>query len=274
MKLSFTTLGCPDWDLATIAKRAKEFGYEGVELRTNTDGNHLSPDLPLAEVHRILAPFTEEGIAIMSLMGYASFAHLDKAEVAKNQETTRRLIALAEAMHVPFIRVFGGQFAKGADREKVLRNAADGLRPLAREAAERGVTLGFETHDDWCSGELVARLFDMVGERRGLGVVYDIYNAVIAGLEPWKVTYERIRPFIAYCHLKDGWTDAVKKVHYCAIGAGEMPLNAILSRFKQDHYTGYFSFEWEKKWHPEIEAPERAFPQYSWKVRSTWNEVL
>jgi hypothetical protein len=27
-------------------------------------------------------------------------------------------------------------------------------------------------------------------------------------------------------------------------------------------YQGLYSFEWEKKWHPEIEEPEVAFPQY------------
>ena len=27
-------------------------------------------------------------------------------------------------------------------------------------------------------------------------------------------------------------------------------------------YDGYYSLEWEKMWHPEIEEPEVAFPQY------------
>ena len=28
-------------------------------------------------------------------------------------------------------------------------------------------------------------------------------------------------------------------------------------------YSGYYCFEWEKKWHPEIEEPEVAFPHYA-----------
>ncbi|RYG31354.1 MAG: sugar phosphate isomerase/epimerase, partial [Chitinophagaceae bacterium] len=27
-------------------------------------------------------------------------------------------------------------------------------------------------------------------------------------------------------------------------------------------YQGYYSFEWEKLWHPEIEEPEAALAQY------------
>jgi len=37
MKLSFTTLGCPDWSLEQIAKNARAFGFDGVELRTHAD---------------------------------------------------------------------------------------------------------------------------------------------------------------------------------------------------------------------------------------------
>jgi len=28
-------------------------------------------------------------------------------------------------------------------------------------------------------------------------------------------------------------------------------------------YKGFYSFEWEKRWHPEIEEPEVAFAQYA-----------
>jgi hypothetical protein len=28
-------------------------------------------------------------------------------------------------------------------------------------------------------------------------------------------------------------------------------------------YRGYYCFEWEKKWHPEIAEPEVAFPHYA-----------
>jgi len=28
-------------------------------------------------------------------------------------------------------------------------------------------------------------------------------------------------------------------------------------------YGGFYNFEWEKRWHPEIEEPEVAFPQFA-----------
>jgi hypothetical protein len=32
-------------------------------------------------------------------------------------------------------------------------------------------------------------------------------------------------------------------------------------------YRGYYCFEWEKMWHPDIDEPEVAFPQYAKVMR-------
>ena len=33
MKIAFTTLGCPNWDLDTICKKGREYGFDGVDFR-------------------------------------------------------------------------------------------------------------------------------------------------------------------------------------------------------------------------------------------------
>jgi hypothetical protein len=32
-------------------------------------------------------------------------------------------------------------------------------------------------------------------------------------------------------------------------------------------YRGYYCFEWEKAWHPEIDDPEVAFPHFAKVIR-------
>ena len=32
---------------------------------------------------------------------------------------------------------------------------------------------------------------------------------------------------------------------------------------EEDGYPGYYSLEWEKRWHPELEEPEIVFPAYT-----------
>jgi sugar phosphate isomerase/epimerase len=205
-------------------------------------------------------------------MAYTRFAFTDRGQIAENQAHMRQLIRLARTMGAPFIRSFAGQLPAGADRPAMIRTVADALRPLAEEALAYGIRIGLETHDDWCSGEVIGAVMDRANSR-GLGVVYDILNAWDCGLEPWDVAYPRLKPFILYCHLKDGYRLADGKLRYVLLGAGDLPLRAILARFKADGYDGPFSFEWEKKWHPELEAPERAMPHFPHKLRSVWNVV-
>jgi len=272
MKLSFTTLGCPDWSLDQIAQNAKAYGYDGVELRTHTDGNHFSPDASPEEAKRVGQLFRDAGVPVASIMGYCRFAFIDDGEVAKNQELMRKLLAIAEAMGAPFIRTFAGQIPSGANADEITLKVAQAIKPLAEEAAARNVRIGLETHDDWCSGDRVMKVVKVVDNPRGFGIVYDIYNSFESGIESWDVTYRKVKAHICYCHLKDGYKGPDGKNHLVMLGAGDMPAAKMLSRFKRNGYDGYFSFEWEKKWHPEIEPPERAFPQFAYKVKALWGK--
>ncbi|MBA3847546.1 MAG: sugar phosphate isomerase/epimerase [Planctomycetes bacterium] len=273
MKLSFSTLGCPDWSLEQIADNARTLGFDGVELRTHADGNHLSPDASPAEVARVAALFAARGAKIVSIKGYSTFAHVDDAKVAENQALLRKLVAIARGVGAKFVRTFAGQIPAGADHAAMTQRVADAIRPVAVEAAAQGVRIALEIHDDWCAGAAVMGLVQRIACPAGFGIVYDIHNAFHAKREPWQTTYATIKDHIAYCHLKDGYDAGDGKVHYVMLGAGDLPLNAILARFAADNFASYFSFEWEKKWHPEIESPERAFPHYVHKVRALWREV-
>ncbi|MEK7474052.1 MAG: sugar phosphate isomerase/epimerase family protein [Candidatus Coatesbacteria bacterium] len=266
------TLGCPEWSLETIAHHAKVFGYNGIELRANEDGNHFHPGASPEETERVGRLFRNAGVPVTSLMGYTKFAFTDRSEIAANQAVLRQLIQQARILGAPFIRSFAGQLPKGSDRAAMIRTVADALHPLAEEALASGIRIGLETHDDWCSGEVIKAVMDRANSR-GLGVVYDILNAWDSGAEPWDVAYPLLKPHILYCHLKDGYRLADGKLRYVLLGAGDLPLRAILARFKADGFEGAFSFEWEKKWHAELEAPERAMPHFPHKVRATWASV-
>lgn len=270
MKLSVSTLGCPDWSLDQIAKNAKAFGYDGVELRTHEDGNHFSPNASMKEAKRVGKLFRDAGVPVISVKGYSRFAFVDDNEVAKNQALLIKLIAVANAMGARYIRTFAGQIPKESNRDEMTEKVARAIKPLAQLAARNNITIGLETHDDWCSGDRVMRVVEIV-KSRGFGVVYDIHNAFNSGIEPWDVTYRKVRKHICYCHVKDAYTGADGKPQYVLLGAGRLPIQKILQTFKRSGYKGYFSFEWEKKWHAELENPERAFPQFPIKMKELWN---
>jgi sugar phosphate isomerase/epimerase len=273
MKLSFTTLGCPDWSLEQIASNAKTFGFDGVELRTHDDGNHLSPDVSTDQARRVAQMFRDSGVPVFSVMGYTRFAHVDAAEVARNVALMRKLIGVAEAMGAKYIRTFAGKLPPGVALESMIDKVGTTLKPLADEAAKRGVTIGVETHDDWCAGDVNMKLVSIINNKKGFGVIYDVMNAINASGEAWTTTYEKIKSSIVYCHAKDGYKSADGKSIYMPFGAGTIPWSRILQTLKRDSFDSYFSFEWEKKWHPELENPERVFPAYTQKMKALWNDA-
>jgi sugar phosphate isomerase/epimerase len=55
-------------------------------------------------------------------------------------------------------------------------------------------------------------------------------------------------------------------------GAGEVPVKETVQVLKAAGYKGYYCLEWEKRWHPDIEEPEIAFPQYAKIVREYLTE--
>ena len=53
------------------------------------------------------------------------------------------------------------------------------------------------------------------------------------------------------------------KVRYVLVGEGDVPVKTQVQVLAAGGYKGYYGFEWEKRWHPEIPDPEVAFPHYA-----------
>ena len=49
---------------------------------------------------------------------------------------------------------------------------------------------------------------------------------------------------------------------YCLLGRGDIPVKQAIDLLRKGNYSGYYSFEWEKLWHPEILDPEEAMSDY------------
>jgi sugar phosphate isomerase/epimerase len=70
-----------------------------------------------------------------------------------------------------------------------------------------------------------------------------------------------LKKYIRHTHIKDGRIENGKH-RYVLVGQGEAPLQKAISALVKGGYQGFYSFEWEKRWHPELEEPELAVVQY------------
>jgi sugar phosphate isomerase/epimerase len=257
MKLSFATLGCPGWSLEQIAANAKEFGFDGVELR-GIAGEHIGPEESAGERTRIRALFASAGVEICCITGYSTFTRDDPEEREQNIRVAIQLIDLAQDVGCPRLRVFGGKLSPQVDWEGNLSRVVAGLKPVTEHAARAGVQIVLETHDGWLSGEKVMAVVNSVGSE-SLGVCWDIANSYF--VEPIEKTFAAIRGHISHVHFKDA--ARVNQTEKSKLpGQGEVEMEKALRLLDGCGYKEYLSFEWEKKWEPTLEEPEEAFPYY------------
>ena len=266
MKLAFSTLGCPKWSLDQIAQFAGSNGFDGVELRTSKDGVHLSQTAPVKEAERVRELFRSRGARVFSLMAYSRFGSNDPAELAANRELLLHVLDLAKAAGADFVRTFAGQFSVNKTKEKAIADAAEYLAPCAEKARKLGVSLGVETHDDWCDAANIRALQQAVGG--GLGSVWDFANAVHATGHTAERQYADLDSTILYCHVKDSVKAPDGKARYVPVGTGDMPVRQVVRILKENGRDLFLSFEHEKMWVPELPEPEEAFPGYLRFMRS------
>jgi sugar phosphate isomerase/epimerase len=180
-------------------------------------------------------------------------------------EEIRAYAELCKLFGTPFIRVFGGGIGS-APREEAVQTAAAHFREMAKIAEAFGVKLLLETHDDWTDCRDTRSLMEAV-DSNAVGVLWDVHHPYrMIGEQP-ETTWETLGKWIAYTHVKDSLPiepapGAKHPFRYCLTGEGDIPLKRICGLLKQQGYEGYYTLEWEKKWHPEIAEADIAFPQY------------
>jgi sugar phosphate isomerase/epimerase len=272
VRIAFSTLAFPDATLATAVSLGRRWGYGGVELRL-VDGELIDPAMPAsarAEVRRTVAAAGLPVVAVDSsvrLTGDGPGPEL------------RRFLELASDWEAPLVRVFGGALAEvgpddggtsgGTTRQAQLEAAARVLEAAAPAAERLGVAIGVETHDAFSASSTLAELLAMAGSS-AVGAVWDSHHPHRMGERPAEV-YERIGARTLLAQVKDarraperddGW-------QLVLLGDGEVPVREMLALLGAGGYQGWVSVEWEKRWHPEIEAPEVALPQHL-RLLTSW----
>jgi sugar phosphate isomerase/epimerase len=104
-------------------------------------------------------------------------------------------------------------------------------------------------------------------EHRNLGLVWDVANMWTVTKESPAAVYRKLKKYIRHTHIKDAkLVDG--KLQYTFLGQGEVPIFEAIDTLAKDKFKGFYSFEWEKLWHPEIAEPEEALAHYSTAMRN------
>lgn len=272
MKISFTTLGCPGWDLHTICVRGSEYGYQGVDFR----GYLTTLDITLLPEFTTHAAQTRRQLLSSGLevSGISSSIQLCNPDVfEKNIAEARRTIQVAHSLSCPNVRVFGGGDLELYSRRELGDFARTCMEAILNLDGAADLKWLLETHDHWIhSGDL-----RMILERiphPAFGALWDIgHTPRVAGETP-EQTCQAIGARIGYTHIKDAVYDPTHPQamedgwRYVMPGNGQVPLSQAIRVLHKNGYTGWLLFEHEKRWHPELPEPEEAFPAFAKWVKS------
>lgn len=258
MKLSFSTLGCPNWDIKKIIESARRYGYNGVELR-GAGRQHISLEASPLERREIKRLFEDNGIEICCISAYTRFASPIKEEREMNIENLIRYCELAKEMNAPIVRSFIGSVPTEINESEYMNYIPDALYRVGEKIESLGVDVVIETHDYFSTGKAVSDIIKRTNSKN-IKALWDVWYPYRSGESP-KETLEYLKDYLRHMHIKDArrigddWQLVLP-------GEGDIPLREIVGLLKKIDYQGYLSFEWEKMWHPEIPEPEIAFPRY------------
>lgn len=266
MKLSFSTLGCPRWTFQDIVATAYDLGYEGIEVRGI--GKDISvPSVPQfgeSQLDATRKQLDQLGLRVCCLASDCCLHIASRREEVARE--ARAYIDLAARLGTPYVRVMGADAVPHVTGEVDDALVLSALRDMLPYAAQKNVTLIFETHGVWADSARLARLL-AAADSRYVGALWDIHHPFRFFGETPERTIGNLAPYIRHVHVKDARLEQGRS-RYVMLGTGELPVLDALSRLAKLGYEGYYSLEWMKRWDDTLEDPGIAFAHYVNFMRS------
>ena len=260
LPIGFSTLGCPSWDWLRILDFAQQNGFASVELRGLAGSMDLPsrPEFADSQIEQSKKEITSRGLLISCVSSSANM-HDTGPEHEKQLADARRFIDLASRLGAPYVRVFGNKLV--GPRAAAAEHIAASLRQLGDYAGPKSVTVILESHGDFTTSPVLKEILERAASPH-VALLWDAHNTFVEGKEDPEISVRQLGKYIRHTHLKDAHL-AGGADNYVLTGHGDVPVKRQVELLAGIGYPGYYSFEWEKAWHPEIEEPEIAIADYA-----------
>ena len=261
VKISFSTIACPDFDWSDIYSMAKDLGFDGIEIRGIGDEISAVKAQPFKEdkLAATLKKLAELRLEIPCL-DTGCFLKIESEHDNVIREVTD-YIKLASKLSTPYVRILadqGPEPVSDVDDDYVVGV----LKELATIAEEyETVTLLVETNGVYSDTMRLKRLLDKTGSLK-VAALWDIHHPYRYMGESPEETIRNIGSYIRHVHVKDS-VMVNGEPQYKIMGEGDMPLTAVFEALKELGYSGYISLEWVKRWARNLQDAGIVFPQFA-----------
>jgi sugar phosphate isomerase/epimerase len=257
MRLSLLTYNMArNWELPKILEFARQAGFAGIELRTESKHKHGLDLETEPQARREIRDRVQDAYLEVACIGVSSrFETLDTTKRREIVDRTKRYNELAADVKCRRLRVVGNDMPKQGldgdappDRERVIHYVGDALRELAEFAEPHNVDVLLEMHGQFNYWHFTRAAVEHADHPR-VGIVYNSDNKDMVGGSVAS-TYNRVRRLVRHVHM-----------HEFTRGYPYVELFGLLQR---DGYDGYLSSELGT----EIPSPEDFLTMYAQLFRA------
>jgi len=221
IQFAFSAAACSQWDVETLAGRARELGYEGVEL---CPGSGSAGDPAVIDPQKARGIFQSTGVRVACLAVAVSCTQ-DKKSDAAAADRVRRWMDLAAQLECPRVKILDVRIKPRQSRTAAGLALGDWLAPLGELARERGVVLGVENAISFRTARELWTVLERLNHP-SIGSAWDVNNAAAAGESPW-ISVPTLNSRIVYATVREG-------------GQGEpVDLRGFLERLRGIGYGGW-----------------------------------
>lgn len=236
MKYCMCSTWAKEHKVLPVLQMAQGLELDGIELWSGHVAGYLAEGHTLSELKALM---DEMGLECVVIAPYLNL--IDAAGLETNMAEAETCIRYAQALSCKMVRVFLGDKASNEMTKQEWRTCETALRTLCDKAAQAGVTLVLEVHNDQPTDtkEAILRVLRLI-KHPALRLIFDGFNFYPSGLEMMDA-YAPLKPYSVHYHFKNLLWDP----HVCVpLDEGDVDFRPLIRALRRDGYDGYISFEY------------------------------
>jgi sugar phosphate isomerase/epimerase len=235
-----------------IEGRMSIFEWARMGASTGLDAIDISilfaPDHSPEKLAAMRRDVESTGMRLLMVTSYPDFTHPDATQRERELALEQEVVAVAASLGAQYVRVTAGQAHPETGRAEGVRWAIQGLRRLAENTSDSGVTLVYENHakpgawtytDFSQPPDIFLEIARAIADT-GVGVNFDTGNAATFADDPVELL-RAVLGQVVTIHAAD--SSQRGELKHVLLGTGVTPYPALFSELKKSGWDGWICME-------------------------------
>ncbi len=258
-RISFTTMGTPAKDGFEAIAAAKEYGYEGVDLRVHHVKGEIQVDSSDEHIADLRKCAEDNNIGLPSLLCYNKTGSTEEGAWDAMYDDICHHMEIGQKIGAEGIRIFGGPLMDYTTPEAYIEEMAKVLqRVIDNDGSDTRIVL--QNHGGsytFAQGIELTKLTD----RPRFGMCFSPDHCKLMK-EDWDYALANAKQYSLQMYCSDvKWNDDGSHTGILP-GEGDVDLAAAFQAIGGADFPGWVSFKWEKIWQDHLPEPEVALPHF------------